>query len=98
VPRHLIEKIRDAIRKGNYDMTFHAIEEMADDKLNIADVESAILNGKIVKNQKDDPRGIKYVVNGYDYNNSTSIGVAGRFKETGVFLVLTVYAIRKQGE
>jgi len=51
VPRRAIDKIRDAIRTGNYDMTFHAVEEMAEDKLGIFD------------------------------------------KETGIFLIITVYAI-----
>ncbi|MDP2268348.1 MAG: hypothetical protein Q8K46_04180, partial [Deltaproteobacteria bacterium] len=31
----ILEKIRDAVRTGNYDMTFHAIEEMAEDELGI---------------------------------------------------------------
>ncbi len=47
MPRYLIEKIRDAIRNGDYDMTLHAYEKMAEDKLRIIDVESAVLNGEI---------------------------------------------------
>ncbi|MCK4391006.1 MAG: DUF4258 domain-containing protein [Desulfobacterales bacterium] len=59
--RRAIDKIRDAIRTGNYDTTFHAVEEMAEDKLGIFDMESAVLTGKIIKREKDDPRGVKYV-------------------------------------
>ena len=94
MPRHLIEKIRDAIRNGDYDMTLHAYEEMAEDKLRIIDVESAVLNGKIVTKQKDDPLGTKYVIQGNSSTKSTSIGVVGRFKETGAFLIITVYEIK----
>ena len=93
MPRHLIELIRDAIRNGNYVMTHHAIEEMADDFLSIYDVENAILNGKITEKQKDDPRGARYVIEGVSGIPAAHIGVVGRFKERGVFLVLTVYAI-----
>jgi len=93
VPRGVIDKIRDAIRAGNYDITFHAIEEMAEDNLGILDVESAILGGKIVKRQKNDPRGTKYVMQGAGENHSTRLGVVGRFKETGTFLIITAYAI-----
>lgn len=93
MPRHLIDKIRDAIRNGNYDMSIHAVEEMADDNLRIIDVESAVLNGKIVAQQKDDPGGTKYVIQGLCSLRPTSVGVVGRFKETGVFLIITVYAI-----
>lgn len=42
MPRRAIDKIRDAIRTGNYDMTFHAVEEMAEDKLGIFDMEGAV--------------------------------------------------------
>ncbi|HLP59735.1 MAG TPA: DUF4258 domain-containing protein, partial [Candidatus Deferrimicrobium sp.] len=67
MPQRVIEKIRDAIRKGNYDMTLHAYEEMAEDNLTIIDVENAVLSGVINKKQKGDPRGIKYVIHGSAY-------------------------------
>ena len=38
-------------------MTVHAIEEMAEDDLDILDIEEVILNGQIVHRTKDDPRG-----------------------------------------
>ena len=93
MPRDVIEKIRDAIRTGNYDMTFHAVEEMAEDELVILDVENAILRGKVVKKEKDDSHSVKYVIEGVGTDQSTPIGVVGRFKETGIFLIITVYAI-----
>ena len=46
MPRRIIDKIRNAIRTGNYDMTYHAVEEMAEDGLRIFDVESAILGAR----------------------------------------------------
>jgi hypothetical protein len=95
VPRRVIEKIRNAIRMGNYDMTFHAMEEMAEDNLRIIDIENAVLNGKVTKRQKDDLRGTKYVIQGVCPAHSTLIGVVGRFKKTGIFLIITVYAIEK---
>ncbi|MFQ5687924.1 MAG: DUF4258 domain-containing protein [Candidatus Scalindua sp.] len=73
--------------------TFHAVEEMAEDNLGIFDVESAILNGRITKKQKDGPRGVKYVIEGIDVNKVKPIGVIGRFKATGIFLIITVYEI-----
>ena len=59
----------------------------------IADVESAVLSGKIVKREGKDPRGTKYVIEGVGTDGYTSIGVVGRFKETGIFLIITVYEI-----
>ena len=77
-------------------MTHHAVEEMAEDKLGIFDVESAILSGKIIKREKEDPRGVKYLIEGVGNDQSTPIGIVGRFKETGIFLIITVYAIGRR--
>ena len=41
--RSRIERIRQRIRRREYDMSAHAMEEMAEDLLDIIDVESAIL-------------------------------------------------------
>ena len=60
MPHRLIDRIREKIRLQEYDMTLHAMEEMAEDGLDILDIEHAILNGQIVKRSKLDARGIKY--------------------------------------
>ena len=46
MPGRIIDKIRDAIRTGNYDMTHHSVEEMAEDDLAITDIENVILRVK----------------------------------------------------
>jgi anti-sigma28 factor (negative regulator of flagellin synthesis) len=37
--RRIVERIREKIRLGQYDMTEHAMEKMAEDNLDILDVE-----------------------------------------------------------
>lgn len=95
MPRQVINKIRDALRTGNYDPDKYigAIEEMSEDRLRIFNVESAIFNGKIKKREKEDPRVIKYIIKGVGNDQSVPVGVVNRFKETGVFLIITVYKI-----
>lgn len=46
-PPRTLEQIRNAIIYGEYDFTHHAVDEMAEDRLSILDVENAILNGEI---------------------------------------------------
>jgi hypothetical protein len=94
--RRLLETIRDAIIRGDYDLTRHAVDEMAEDNLDILDVESAILNGEIVKTETDDPRGSRYTIVGLAQNEKTEVGVVGRFTETSVYLVITVYEVAEQ--
>ena len=98
MPRRNIERIKEKIRLGQYDMTVHAIEEMAEDNLDILDVEHAILNGRVAKSERDDPRGTKYVVEGLAVDEETSVGVVGRFTDTGRYLIITVYEVTETEE
>ena len=75
-------------------MTAHAMEEMAEDMLDICDVEEAILDGRIVRTEKDDPRGTKYVIKGPSGDGRTPVGVVGRFVGGTRFLIVTVYEIQ----
>lgn len=74
-------------------MSRHAMDEMAEDFLDIFDVETAILKGKVARIEKDDPTGTKYVIHGIAANNITRVGVVGRFTGTGRYLIITVYEI-----
>lgn len=90
MPKYGIDDIREKVRLGKYDMTFHAMEETAEDHLDIMDVEQAILTGKVIRIERDDHRGIKYVVTGTAADGIIPVGVVGRFTETGQFLIVTV--------
>jgi len=79
-------------------MTTHAMEEMAEDNLDILDIEHAILDGQIARIEKGDPRGAKYVVEGLAVDQKTSVGVVGRLTTTGRYLIITVYEITDSEE
>lgn len=49
MPRNDINRIREKIRLRQYDMPVHAMEEMAEDRLTILDVEEAILSGQVIR-------------------------------------------------
>ena len=74
-------------------MTVHAMEEMAEDYLDILDIEHSILNGQVARTEKDDPRGTKYVVEGLALNEQTPVGIVGRFTANGRYLIVTVYEV-----
>lgn len=93
MPRSNIERIREKIRLRQYDMSAHAMEEMAEDKLDIVDVEKAVLNGHIIRTERNDPRGTKYVITGIAADQKTHVGVVGRFTSSGRYLIITVYEI-----
>ncbi|MEG4799284.1 DUF4258 domain-containing protein [Microcoleus sp. ARI1-B5] len=71
-------------------MSARAMEEMAEDLLTILDVEEAILNGQIIRVEKGDPRGTKYVVVGTALDRQTPVAVVGRFASNRRYLIITV--------
>lgn len=76
-------------------MTVHAAEEMAEDGLDILDIEQAVLTGRIVRTEKDDPSGTKYVIEGLATDDQTSVGVIGRFTSDERYLLITIYEVGK---
>lgn len=96
VPRSDIDRIREKIRLRQYDMSVHAMEEMAEDFLTILDVEEAVLSGQIIRVEKDDIRGTKYVVVGTALDQQTPVGVVGRFASSGRYLIITVYEVTEE--
>jgi len=93
VPRNDIDRIRERIRLQQYDMAAHAMEEMAEDFLTILDVEEAVLSGQIIRVEKEDPRGTKYIIVGTALDQQTPVGVVGRFASSGRYLIITVYEV-----
>ena len=94
----LLERIRVAVLGGDYDLTRHAIDEMAEDGLSILDVERAILHGRITKIETDDPCGPRYTITGLAEEQKTEVGVVGRFTETGIYLIIIVYEVTEPEE
>lgn len=87
-----LERIRSAILDGRYSLTEHAYDELDDDRLDVLDVEAAILTGEIDAVLTMDPRGRRYVIVGCATDESTGVAVVCRFVDRDQLLVLTVYA------
>jgi hypothetical protein len=66
---------------------------MAEDQLDLVDVETAILNGRVVRVQRNDPCGRRYTIYGLGADGITPVGTVGRFTETGRYLILTVFEV-----
>ena len=92
--RRELERIRNAIFDHRYVLTEHACDEMAEDNLDVLDVEAAVLTGEIDQVLTKDPRGTRYVVVGTATDQETLVGVALRFVEHNQLLVITVYEIK----
>jgi hypothetical protein len=85
----VLDAVRQAVLDQNYVMTRHAVLEMRNDRLDVVDVESAILTGTIDQVFEDVSRGRRYEIVGKACDLSTTVGVVVRF--AGPVLIITVY-------
>ena len=88
-----LDTIRKKVRSREYEFTLpHFLQEMANDDLVSADIESAITDGRIRRRFSRDARGMRYEVVG-PAMDGRQVAVVCRIKETGRLLLITVYAI-----
>ena len=90
-----IKRIRSAVKDGNYQYSNHALEEMDVDGLVEEDVRNTLLHGQIVAELIDDPRGIRFVIQGQELYGSQLIEVVCRFLPSGWMRIITVYALEE---
>lgn len=89
--RRIIDRIREKVRSGQYGLTFHAIEEMAEEGFEEEDFEQAMMTGRIVRRQTDRLGRRKYTVEGLA-RDERSLRAVCRFSDTGASLVvITIY-------
>lgn len=88
-----IHSIREKLIGQEYEFTIpHFFEEMSDDNLIFADIEKAILNGRIRRKFTREPRGTRYEVVGRALDGR-EIAVICRIKSTGKLLFITTYTL-----
>lgn len=88
---HVLRRMRQRIRTGDYVMSLHAEEEMVDDDLSIFDVERCVLVGTISERQTDHKTGEwKYVIQGPAIGGAP-VTVVAKLSPTGKLVIVTVY-------
>lgn len=90
-----IRSIRRAIREGRYTFTSHALEEMDEDDLTHDDVCEALLHGKQTNVLTDDPRGLRFVIQGTLADQAIQVEIVCRFLPSGLLRIITVYVIEE---
>jgi hypothetical protein len=91
VARRLIDRLRDAIRAGDYLVPFHAANELDDDEISIFDVENIILTSELVERQRDArTRERKYVISGETLDGEAACCVV-KLGPTGKVVIITAW-------
>jgi hypothetical protein len=87
----ILQQIRALVRRGGYVLSVHAENEMADDSLTDQDLEAAILNGRIVRRERDRIGRPKYVIEGTAMDGRGLTAVAQPFQTRQLILIITAY-------
>ena len=88
----MLDQLREKVRTRQYVMTLHAEDEMDNDGLTIFDVESVILTGEIIEQQRDrKSRERKYLVRGQTVAGDETAVIVSKFGPTNKLVILTVY-------
>ena len=59
-----IDEIRQLVRAGRYEVSIHAQQERLEDDLDIGEIEAALLQGGLIEEYPNDPRGPSCLVGG----------------------------------
>ena len=85
-----IEWIRQRVRSGNYEFSGHADDERQAERIPISEVEAALLNGEILEDYPNDPRGPSCLVLGHGSPGYPIHVVCGQ-TPSGRLRLITVY-------
>jgi hypothetical protein len=79
------------VQEGRYVMTHHALDEMIADDLHIQDIEHIILNGRIIRVEREkESMEQKYVIYGETRDNFAAEVIV---KVKGQVVIITVYLL-----
>lgn len=82
--------IKEQVSSGDYEFSAHAEDERQTEKIAIAEIEKALINGEILESYPDDPRGPSCLILGYGEEGYPIHIVCGRTPSGGLRIV-TVY-------
>lgn len=88
------KEIQNYIKKGDYLFSDHADDEKTKDKLNVDQIEEAILSGEVIEERLNDPRGKSRLVAGISKNGKLIHVVIGL--KLGRPVIVTVYTPSKE--
>lgn len=81
--------IVETVRNRRYVVSHHADQERMNDRLSIQEIETAMVNGRILESYPDTGRGESVLIGGFADSGTPVHVVYGRRAESGV--IVTVY-------
>ena len=85
----ILANIRALVKRGDYILSIHAEHELADDNLNEQDLEAAILNGTIIRCERDPIGRAKSVIEGQTLGRKGLTAVVQLFQTRQLVVIIT---------
>ncbi len=86
--------IKKQVESGNYETTHHAEKEREEESISLIDIKNAIINGQIIENYPNDPRGKSCLINGKSMDDKPIHAVCG-YEEDKPIRIITTYRPQK---
>jgi hypothetical protein len=87
----MINNIIQAIYSNRIIVSRHAKEEAESDNLFIDEINFAVIEGEIIEDYPDDPRGHSCLIYGHNQNGDPIHSVSGYNEDTAYAVLITVY-------
>lgn len=87
----ILQQVQTLIRQGEYILSVHVENELENDNFTDRDLEAAILNGQIVRRERDPIGRSKYVIEGTALDGRGLTAVVQPFQTRELVVMVTVY-------
>ena len=87
----ILQQIQAWVRQEDYVLSIHVENELEGDGFTDQDLESAILNGEIVRRERDTLGRPKYVIEGTALDGRGLTAVVQPFQTRQLVVIITVY-------
>ena len=87
----ILQQIQTLVRQGDYVLSIHVENELANDDFTEQDLEAAIFNGSIVRRERDAIGRPKYIVEGTALDGRGLTAVVQPFQTRQLVVMVTVY-------
>lgn len=87
----ILQQIQAFVRQGDYVLSIHVENELENDNFTEQDLEAAILNGAIVRRERDAIGRPKYIIEGRALDGRGLTAVAQPFSTRQLVVIVTVY-------
>ena len=87
----ILQQIQGLVRRGEYVLSAHVENELEDDGFTDQDLEAAILNGEIVRRERDNLGRPKYIIEGTALDGRGLTAVVQPFQTRHLVVMVTAY-------